>query len=76
MAASPPNVVPEGDGRQRLQPLGGARAVAHLSLAPAAHGGIADRKTTPSTPSSESCGLPPEARPRAPTLGLLKFRFP
>jgi YVTN family beta-propeller protein len=36
-----PNAVPEGDGKQGLQPLGLAGQAAHLTLAPAEHGGPA-----------------------------------
>ena len=38
-----PGAVPEGDGRQNLQPLGAAGAAVHLSLAPA---GTGDRAPT------------------------------
>lgn len=39
-----PNAVPEGDGRQNLQPLGAAGQVAHLTLAP--HGRPAGQEPT------------------------------
>ena len=44
-----PNAVPEGDGKQNLQPLGLAGQVTHLSLAPAKGG-----KTTRNFPTSVS----------------------
>jgi YVTN family beta-propeller protein len=53
-----PNAVPEGDGRQGLQPLGVAGQAAHLSLAPAAH----------LTPAPAAHGEPAGAAPTSVSL--------
>jgi YVTN family beta-propeller protein len=52
-----PNAVPEGDGRQGLQPLGVAGQAAHLTLAPLARGTAASEQDAPTSVSLFDQGL-------------------
>jgi YVTN family beta-propeller protein len=52
-----PNAVPEGDGRQGLQPLGVAGEAAHLALAPPAEAKSAGGKKAPTSVSLFDQGL-------------------
>jgi YVTN family beta-propeller protein len=52
-----PNAVPEGDGRQGLQPLGVAGQAAHLTLAPLQRGKAADEQNAPTSVSLFDQGL-------------------
>jgi YVTN family beta-propeller protein len=52
-----PNAVPEGDGRQGLQPLGVAGQAAHLALAPPAHRTAASEQDAPTSVSLFDQGL-------------------
>jgi YVTN family beta-propeller protein len=52
-----PNAVPEGDGRQGLQPLGIGGEAAHLALAPLAHGAAALEHDAPTSVSLFDQGL-------------------
>ena len=52
-----PNAVPEGDGREGLQPLGLAGEAAHISLTPVGSGRRADRETKPTSVSLFEQGL-------------------
>jgi len=52
-----PDAVPQGDGRQGLQPLGVAAQAAHLALAPLARGTAASEQDAPTSVSLFDQGL-------------------